>query len=319
MNNRPLISVLMPAYNVERYVKKAISTILDQTYPHIELLIIDDCSKDKTPQVIRSFTDPRIKFSHNEKNLGYLKTSNKLFDMAKGEFIAFQDADDYSDVTRLEVQMKEFDKDPSLAVCGTNFTGVREDGELMFCTNYSTDPASIRKKMLVNDYSMIPNSFLFKREIVDKIGKYHEYWDRIGAEDYYWTWLIMERYKVVNIKPALYYYRYNPSGVTGDWSDNRKKIHTVKILARLLKQRAETGTDDLQSGNLKALEDFVDALDKPYREDASLFYRELARKDFYNGNKERALAYMVKAIKQKPFKPVNYRNYFYYLRTQPAA
>lgn len=309
----------MPAYNVERFVHQAIETILQQTYANLELLVINDASKDNTLEIIHSFKDPRLKVYSHEKNLGYLKTSNRLFDLAQGEFIAFQDADDYTDPVRLEVQMKEFVKDPGLAVCGTNLTAVKANGEFMFCSCYDADQKAISGSMLKNDYPIIPNSFLFKREVLDTVGKYNEFWDRIGAEDYYWTWLIMEKYKLINISPALYYYRYNPHGVTGDWSDNRRKLHTIPILNRLLKQRADTGTDDLERGDLKSLHAFTEALDKPYRDDASLFYRELARRDFYGGNRERALKHMVEAMKKKPFKLINYRNYFYYLRTQPRA
>src|SRR5688572_6705716 len=139
MNESYLISVLMPAYNAGRFVHQAIDTVLNQTYRNIELLVIDDCSKDNTLEIIRSFHDPRLKLYYNEKNLGYLKTCNKLFDLAKGEFIAFQDADDYSDKTRLEIQMKEFEKDSRLSVCGSNLTAVKENGELMFCSYYSTE------------------------------------------------------------------------------------------------------------------------------------------------------------------------------------
>ncbi len=308
----------MPAYNVERYIHKAIESVLNQTYRNIELLVINDCSKDKTTEVINSFNDPRLKLYHNEKNTGYLKTCNKLFDLATGEFIAFQDSDDYSDPTRLETQMKEFEKNPGLGVCGTNFTAVDEDGNIMFCTNYPCSHESIMEQMRQQHFAMIPNAFLLKKEIIDTIGKYDEFWDRIGAEDYYWAWLIMEKYQLINIKLPLYYYRYNTRGVTGDFSDNRKKLHTHKILYHLTKQRSETGTDDLEQKNMKAIEDFIDQLDKPYQLDSSLFYRELARRDFYGGNKPRALKFMRKAIAKNPFKIINYRNYIYYLRSEPG-
>lgn len=306
----------MPAYNVEKYVCKAIESILNQTYRNIELLVMDDASKDKTVKVIRSFSDSRLKFFQNEKNLGYLKTCNKLFDLASGEFIAFQDSDDYSDPRRLEIQMAQFEKDPNLGVCGTNLTAMKDNGELMFCSNYFCDAETIKKQMLTGEYSMIPNSFLFKREILQTVGKYHEFWDRIGAEDYYWAWLIMEKYKLINIRPALYYYRYNPRGVTGDWTDKPRKRHTAKILMYLLSQRKNSGTDSLERKDLASIEAYIAQLDKPYVEDPSLFYRELARRDFYLGNKKKALLLMARAIRKQPAKTVNYRDFLYYLRSR---
>jgi len=313
------ISVLMPAYNVEKYVSKAIDSILSQTYRNIELLVMDDASGDRTAGIVQGYKDSRLKFYRNEKNLGYLKTCNKLFDLASGEFIAFQDADDYSDPDRLEIQMREFEKDAELAVCGTNLTAMREDGQLMFCSNYFCDTKTIRQHMLEGYYSMIPNSFVFKREILTTIGKYHEFWDRIGAEDYYWAWLIMEKYKLVNIKPALYYYRYNPRGVTGDWTDNRRKLHNRHLLPWLFRQRCETGTDPIEQNDMTAIDAFIRELDKPYVEDPSLFYREMANRDFYSGNRKKALRLMWKAICKKPFNIVNTKDFLYYLRTKPKG
>ncbi len=319
MSEKFKISVLMPAYNVEKYVGKAIETILNQTYRNIELLVMDDASKDKTVKVIQSFKDSRLKFFRNEENTGYLKTCNKLFDIATGEFITFQDADDYSDTRRLEMQMAEFERDAQLAVCGTNLTALHDDGTLMFCTNFFCNMEDIQKHMLEGYYSVIPNSFLFKREVLTTVGKYNEFWNRIGAEDYYWTWLIMERYKLINIKPAVYYYRYNPNSVGGNWSDQPRKKHTAKILQYLLKQRSNTGTDPVEQNEIGTMEAQIHEWEKPYQDDPSLFYRELARRDFYMGNKRKALKLMGNAIREQPFRILNYKDFLYYLRTRPVV
>ena len=108
-----MISVIMPAYNCELYVEMAIKSILEQTYKDFELLIADDASKDNTKKIIDDLakTDSRIKTFHNESNLGYLQASNKLFEKCSGEYITFQDADDFSDVTRFEKLVKEFGND----------------------------------------------------------------------------------------------------------------------------------------------------------------------------------------------------------------
>ncbi len=305
----------MPAYNAEKFIAQAIESILHQTYSNIELLIADDSSKDNTRAVIDAYSDTRIRRFHNEINQGYLKTCNKLFAQATGDFVAFQDADDYSARERLELQMQEFQKDKTLGVCGTNLTAIQEDGKPMFCSNYYCDHDSIKQEMLKGNYNMIPNSFLFKREILNAIGMYHEYWDRIGAEDFYWAWLIMEKYKLINISQPLYFYRHNPNSICGDWSDNRRKMHNAALLRYLFKTRVETGADPIEKKEWATLNSFIAELDKPYLKDSSLYYREIAKKDFYSGYKRRALKLMWRAIKKAPFKIVNYRDYFYYLRT----
>lgn len=314
---KPKISVIMPAYNAERFIRQAIDSVLQQTYTNIEVLIADDASKDNTKKIIDALTDPRVKRYHNEKNLGYLQTCNKLFALATGEFITFQDADDYSSPTRFDEQMKAFEQDPTLGVCGTNLTAVHQHGDEMFCSNYYRSHELIQAALRKGDYSMIPNSFLFKREILDTIGGYNLYFDRIGAEDYYWTCLIMEKYKLINIPSASYYYRYNPNSICGDWSDNRRKMHNPKLLLQIFKYRSETGTDPIEKMDWHTLDNILAELDAPYVKDPSRYHRELARRDFYLGNKKRAVEYMWKAVQRDPLKAENYRDFFYYLRTRP--
>jgi len=316
MSAKPLVSVIMPAYNVEPYIREAIDSILNQTYSNLELLIMNDGSKDHTAEAIQSFNDPRIRFFNNEKNQGYLKTSNHLFDLAQGEFVLFQDADDYSAPDRLAIQMREFEKDPALGACGTNMTIISEDGQPMYCTNYYTKHEAVMNAMLHGFYSMCPGTYLFKREILHTVGKYHEYFDRIGSEDYYWTWLILERYKLLNIKPALYFNRDHPASVSRDWSDDRRKMHNLKLIPFLFEQRKLTGTDPVERNDRVFLNAFIQKLDLPYRQDASLYFRELARRNFYMGHKNRALRLMLKAIKKAPLKTANYRDLFYFARTR---
>lgn len=89
----PLISIIMPAFNAERYVCEAVRSVLQQSWQHWELIIIDDGSTDGTMHVLASFTDPRIKVLH-QPNAGVSATRNRALDMAKGEYVAFLDADD---------------------------------------------------------------------------------------------------------------------------------------------------------------------------------------------------------------------------------
>src|SRR5690606_24842253 len=91
-----LISVLMPAYNAERFVGEAIKSILSQTYPHWELLACDDASTDDTWRELNMFSDRRIKLFRNASNQGKAKTVNELYKTASGNLITVHDADDTS-------------------------------------------------------------------------------------------------------------------------------------------------------------------------------------------------------------------------------
>jgi len=309
----PLISVVIPAYNAEKYIQHAIDSILNQTYTHLELLIADDASKDNTKKIIESYKDKRVKTFHNKTNQGYLKTCNKLFKFAKGDFIAFQDADDYSDSQRFELQMNAFKENNKLSVVGCNLTAIDINNNLKFCSNYHLNHDVIFSKM-PHYYSVIPNSFLLKREVYDVIGDYNEYFDRIGAEDYYWTFLIMEKFELINIKTPLYFYRYNPDSLTGNRSDRLRKTFVLKILEFIINQRIEKSYTSTELGKNVELSNFVSQLEAPYKKDPSLFYRKLAAKYYHQGLKKRGLKLILKAIIKSPLNSSNYRDMIYFIK-----
>jgi glycosyltransferase involved in cell wall biosynthesis len=96
MNGQPLVSVLMTAYNRENYIGEAIESVLNSTYPNLELIIVDDVSKDRTVEIARSYAakDARVSVFVNEKNLGDYPNRNKAASYAKGDFIMYCDSDD---------------------------------------------------------------------------------------------------------------------------------------------------------------------------------------------------------------------------------
>ena len=181
-NMKALVSVIMPAYNAEKYLKRSIDSILNQTYFNFELLIIDDASTDSTASIIASYNDNRIKSFKNETNQGYLKTSNILMSLAKGDYITFQDADDFSDINKIEIQLKTFKEHPEIGVCGSNYVAIKDNGDELFCSIFPLDFKEIMSYIPEHFY-LHPNTFLFKREVYESIGGYREYFDRIGCED----------------------------------------------------------------------------------------------------------------------------------------
>ena len=106
MENNGLVSIIMPSYNSEKYIKDSIESVLNQTYPFWELLIVDDCSTDQTVDIIKSFKDERIKLFQNEVNSGAAISRNWALREAKGKWIAFLDSDDLWLPTKLEEQLK---------------------------------------------------------------------------------------------------------------------------------------------------------------------------------------------------------------------
>lgn len=109
----------MAVYNGEKYLEKSIESILKQTFSDFEFIIIDDCSTDRSAEIIKSYLDPRIVYQRNDANLGLAGALNRGLDLARGEFIARMDADDISRPDRLEKQYHFLKKHPAVGLCGT--------------------------------------------------------------------------------------------------------------------------------------------------------------------------------------------------------
>ena len=105
IKSNPLISVIMPAYNSERYIKKAVESVLFQTYTNWELLIIDDASSDGTYKILSEISDDRIRIFRNETNQGVAYSRNLGAKKASGEWLAFLDSDDMWEFDKLELQL----------------------------------------------------------------------------------------------------------------------------------------------------------------------------------------------------------------------
>ncbi len=105
INNRPLVSVILPVYNDEKNIEKAINSVLNQTYSNIELLIYNDGSTDSTQKIVTNIDSPLIRIFNNDKNLGLTKALNFLIRKSNGEIIARQDSDDISYLDRIETQV----------------------------------------------------------------------------------------------------------------------------------------------------------------------------------------------------------------------
>lgn len=119
MKVSPLVSVIMPAYNAQRYVGEAVESVLAQTYPHLELICIDDGSTDKTRAILASFGE-RVTLISLEGNRGIAEARNAGIRVAQGTFLAFMDADDVWEPNKIAEQIARFDARPELDISFTH-------------------------------------------------------------------------------------------------------------------------------------------------------------------------------------------------------
>ncbi len=127
-----MVSVLIPAYNQEKYISAAIKSVLSQTYNYLQIIIGDDCSSDNTYNVIQELAkkDNRVIHYSNENNLGICANFNKLFDKAKGEYIVFFSGDDIMYPEKIELQLKCFETNNKLVLVHHNATMINENNEV---------------------------------------------------------------------------------------------------------------------------------------------------------------------------------------------
>src|SRR5258708_3960241 len=102
----PRISVLMPAYNAERFIRGSVNSVLAQTFKDFELIVVEDGSQDRTSSILATIRDDRLRVIHNERNLGIVESLNRAMATARGAYIARADADDFCLPTRFEKQYK---------------------------------------------------------------------------------------------------------------------------------------------------------------------------------------------------------------------
>ena len=142
----PKVSVLMPIYKTkEEYLREAIESILNQSFTDFEFLILDDCPENSREEIVKSYSDGRIKYLKNEKNLGITPSRNKLIEMAKGEYLAVMDHDDISLPARFEKQVQYLDEHQYIGVCGC----WREDFPQKEVFEFPEDDLEIKKKAFV--------------------------------------------------------------------------------------------------------------------------------------------------------------------------
>lgn len=227
-NNAPLVSVIIPVYNTEKYVDVAVRSIMNQTYKNLEIIITDDCSTDRSFEILEKLAeeDSRIKLFKNETNLKIVKTLNKMIQQATGKYIARMDADDISLPERIEKQVYFLEKNPDYALCGTNAVFINEQSKK---TGKTALPVSYEEnRFFLQFYSTFFHPAVMLRSEVYKQNLYDEKF--LYSEDYeLWIRLFFSKnIKGVNLKENLFAYRLFESQ-TSSVHREEQNLHSAQI------------------------------------------------------------------------------------------
>ena len=216
MNTSPMVTVVMPAYNCEKYIQRAIDSVLEQSMTDWELLIIDDCSTDHTPDIARhaAFADARIKVICQKENGGVSNARNTGIAHAAGEWIALLDSDDYWVSDKLEKQLQcAQEKGADIVYCSYGF--VDEDGREYgrFIVPKKTDfKATLSKSVISCSTCLIRADFFKKNTFTTEY--YHE-------DLHLWLRMLQQGAVARGVEEVLAYYRQ----VSGSRSND--KLHSA--------------------------------------------------------------------------------------------
>lgn len=197
---KALITVLMPVYNAEKFLKEAIESILAQSFTAFEFLIIDDASTDASAAIIQQYNDPRIKYVKNQTNLGISATLNRGLELANTEWIARMDADDISYPDRLEKQFRHCEAVPGCALVSCWARVVTEDKQEVRTERYNSNYYYYN---LTFECWIYHPTVLFRKSAVMEVGMYSVPY----AEDYELFWQLLRKYRICNLPEVLLDYR----------------------------------------------------------------------------------------------------------------
>lgn len=229
--HNPKISVIMPSYNKGEYIKLSIESILNQSMKDFELIIIDDCSSDDSIDIISSFSDKRIRFFKNEKNIGMAATRNKGVRLARGSYVALLDADDISSVYRLQHEADFLDDNPEIGIVYGECQEIDQygrNGSLYISALHN--PEYIRAMLCWK--CVIPNgSTMYKKDVALSNGICYK--DNMMGMDDYLFWVEMS--SVTNIKgisETMLYWRNYRGNTTGKMLNDRRRKNIFAQIQR---------------------------------------------------------------------------------------
>jgi len=232
----PEISVLMPVYNgcrdgSDSFLRQAIDSILNQTFENFEFVIVNDGSTDGTSDILNDYAkkDRRIEIINNPSNMKIMKSLNIGLLNCTAPYVARQDADDISTVTRLEVQKKFMDDRPETVLCGTGMYVIDEGNHLIMEIQHPCNYQVLRNS-LKNGCFIVHGSVMFRKDPVMEVGGYSTDQQYLHAEDYELWVRLASRYVVENIPNRTLYFHRDHKSKIGNVFKKEQEIATRRIM-----------------------------------------------------------------------------------------
>ena len=216
------VSIVLPVYNGSRFLRGAIDSCLSQTHRDLEVIVVDDCSTDETPQIVKSYSDPRLVYVRNETNQRLPRSLNIGFNRAKGDYLTWTSDDNEYMPEAIEKMLKVLKSKPEADfVCADYWawneaTGLKKKVEI-------PEPLDLKNKCQVG------GCFLYTRRVWREIGGYEPRYEMV--EDYDYWMRISKRYPMARLAEPVYLYRYHSGSLT------TRRSYIQEIWDRILRYR----------------------------------------------------------------------------------
>lgn len=285
----PTFSVIVPTYNGEKFIKMAITSVLNQTFTDFELIVIDDGSMDTTPHILKEFEkiDTRIKIITTTNSGGPTIPTNIGLHRTQGNYVTFLDHDDIWKSNKLEILNKAFSENPEIGFIATNVEILNEKDSTLMTTNAPIQENKIStKNILSGNYFNTFSMLAIKREILDRVG----YLDTnlfVFADYDMVVRMVTHDVQFLFLPEALTTYRVHQNNSS---SFNKSAIRRIQDLERI---------------TLKYQEKF-----NAHKKSLSTIMQAMARIYLNLGDKKSAIIYFKKAAQNNPSNPAVYIRLF---------
>lgn len=222
----PRVSVIMAAYNTERYLCEALDSILDQTFRDFEFIIVDDASTDRTPEILEEYArrDSRIRLLRNKTNLGPYPSGNRGLEIARAPIIARMDSDDISTPERLECEIAFLDSHPDHILVTSGYRAIDESGRKRYDKFMPADDFGVRWLSRFR-MPLVHAAACFRSQHPDGTPVRYDETYRV-AQDFEFFARLIASGKAAVVAPILYYYRFHPTNI----SSTRRRDQRVNNL-----------------------------------------------------------------------------------------
>lgn len=234
-NSTPTASVLVAAYNIDRYIGRSIASLLTQTLADIEVIAVDDGSTDRTGDVLDAYAqrDPRLHVVH-QTNAGHVAALNRALAEARGEFIAILDGDDLALPDRIEKQAAYLTANPDIGVVGGEVIVVDADERKFLHWRYPTRPRDVRAELhlgpAINHSSSMTRHDLFRR-----LGGYRPAFDVNAEVDLFLR--ALDFAELATLPQPVVYYRVHAGQTTGHYNPRQRALNQVALALARARER----------------------------------------------------------------------------------